>query len=213
MSSHIADISVKMDAKRIMDVVGAGLALLVLSPLLACVALCVLAVDGWPAFYVATRVGQCGKPFRQHKFRTMVPSGGSSVTVWADPRVTRLGRVLRRYKLDELPQFLDVLRGDMSLVGPRPEDPSYVALYTAEQRRVLESKPGITGFATLRYVDEDSLLQSLDAERVYREEIMPAKLELEISYAERRSVWTDCFLLVETAVTLVRRVTRSAQRA
>jgi lipopolysaccharide/colanic/teichoic acid biosynthesis glycosyltransferase len=128
----------------------------------------------------------------------MVASGGSSVTVWADPRVTPLGRRLRRLKLDELPQLFNVLRGEMSIVGPRPEDPSYVALYTDEQRRVLSVKPGITGVAALAYADEESLLQGEDWEATYRLTIMPAKLQLELDYLARRTARTDAELILQT---------------
>ena len=114
-----------------------------------------------------------------------VPAPGVSVTVWDDPRITRLGKVLRRLKLDELPQLLNVLRGEMSLVGPRPEDPEYVALYTEEQRRILDLKPGITSVAALRYWDEVELLKGDDWETVYREQLVPAKLALELEYARQ----------------------------
>jgi lipopolysaccharide/colanic/teichoic acid biosynthesis glycosyltransferase len=199
-------------AKRFFDLVVAGIGLVVISPLLAAVALLIRLKDGPPVIYKATRVGQHGRIFRLYKFRTMVPAGaavlapGSSVTVYDDPRITSIGRMLRRLKLDELPQFFNVLRGDMSLVGPRPEDPEYVALYTPEQRKVLEVKPGITSVAALEYVDEGELLKGDDWETVYREQIVPAKVALEIEYAKRRTFWTDMGLLVRTAWTLVHRV-------
>jgi lipopolysaccharide/colanic/teichoic acid biosynthesis glycosyltransferase len=194
-----------MLTKKVLDVVLAGVALLLLTPLLLLVALAIVMTDGRPVFYPAARVGQHGRPFRLYKFRTMVPAG-TAVTVWDDPRITRVGKVLRRTKLDELPQFFNVLRGDMSLVGPRPEDPEYVALYTPEQRRVLDLKPGITSVAALRFVDEGELLKGDDWEAVYRERIMPAKLALEVEYAQRRTLWTDIGLLGSTAMLLARRV-------
>jgi|WetSurMetagenome_2_1015567.scaffolds.fasta_scaffold317677_2 lipopolysaccharide/colanic/teichoic acid biosynthesis glycosyltransferase len=198
--------------KRLLDIVLAGAALVVLTPLLAIVALAIVLTDGRPVLYVATRVGQHGRNFHLYKFRTMVtaqspvPAQGSSVTVHNDPRITRVGRVLRTTKIDELPQFFNVVRGDMSLVGPRPEDPEYVALYTPEQRRILELKPGITSVAALEYVDEGELLKGDDWEAVYREQIVPAKLALEAAYAARRTLWTDIGLLLRTAAMLVRRV-------
>ena len=128
------------------------------------------------------------------------------MTVWDDPRITPLGRALRRLKLDELPQLLNVLRGDMSLVGPRPEDPEYVALYTEEQRRILELKPGVTSVAALRYWDEVELLTGDDWEAMYRERLIPAKLALEMEYARRRTMWTDVKVLGRTAVSLARRI-------
>jgi lipopolysaccharide/colanic/teichoic acid biosynthesis glycosyltransferase len=198
--------------KRLLDVVLAGLALVVLTPLFLAVALAIVLTDGRPVFYVATRVGQYGREFHLFKFRTMVtarvaePAQGSSVTVHNDPRITPIGRVLRATKIDELPQFFNVVRGDMSLVGPRPEDPEYVALYTPEQRRVLDLKPGITSVAALEYVDEGELLKGDDWETVYREQIVPAKLALEAEYAKRRTLLSDIGLLFRTAFMLVRRV-------
>ena len=185
-------------ARRLTDIVLALVGLIVLGPILVAIAVAVRLRDGAPVIYRARRVGQHGREFRLFKFRTMVPSGGSSVTVWADPRVTPLGQRLRRLKLDELPQLLNVLRGEMSIVGPRPEDPSYVALYTDEQRRVLSVKPGITGVAALAYADEDSLLRGEDWEATYRLTIMPAKLQLELDYLDRRSARTDAELILQT---------------
>jgi lipopolysaccharide/colanic/teichoic acid biosynthesis glycosyltransferase len=201
-----------MCTKRLLDIVLAGAALVVLTPLLAVVALAIVLTDGRPVLYVATRVGQHGRNFHLYKFRTMITARspllaqGSSVTVHNDPRITRVGRILRTTKIDELPQFFNVVRGDMSLVGPRPEDPEYVALYTPEQRRILELKPGITSVAALEYVDEGELLKGDDWEAVYREQIVPAKLALEAAYAARRTLWTDIGLLFRTAVMLVRRL-------
>ena len=128
------------------------------------------------------------------------------MTLWADPRITPLGKVLRRLKLDELPQLFNVLRGDMSLVGPRPEDPEYVALYTDEQKRILELKPGVTSVAALQYWDEVELLKGDDWETVYRERLIPAKLALEAEYARSRTLWTDMRLLSRTAISLARRI-------
>ncbi len=199
-----------------MDVTLAGLALVVLSPVFLVVAVVIVVTDGRPVFYVATRVGQHGRDFHLYKFRTMVTNPdavvapGSSVTVYNDPRITPIGRMLRKTKLDELPQFFNVVRGDMSLVGPRPEDPEYVRLYTSEQRRVLDLKPGITSVAALDYVDEGELLKGDDWEAVYREQIVPAKLALEIEYAARRTLLSDIGLLLRTAWTLARRIAGGA---
>jgi lipopolysaccharide/colanic/teichoic acid biosynthesis glycosyltransferase len=196
----------RMWAKRSMDIVLSGIGLLILSPLLLVIGAVILAADGRPVLYVATRVGQHGRLFHLYKFRTMVPAGGSSVTVWADPRITPIGKVLRRLKMDEFPQLFNVLRGDMSLVGPRPEDPEYVALYTDEQRCILDLKPGITSVAALEYWDEGELLKGDDWEAVYRERIVPAKLALEADYALRRTLLTDIGLLCRTVLSLFRRV-------
>ncbi len=186
-------------ARRLTDIWLALAGLAIAAPLLAAIAVAVRLRDGAPVIYQARRAGQHGREFRLFKFRTMVPAGGSSVTIWADPRVTPLGRRLRRLKLDELPQLFNVLRGEMSIVGPRPEDPSYVALYSDEQRRVLSVKPGITGVAALEYADEESLLRGEDWEATYRLTIMPAKLQLELDYLARRSARTDAELILRTA--------------
>jgi lipopolysaccharide/colanic/teichoic acid biosynthesis glycosyltransferase len=186
-------------ARRLADIALALAGLAVAAPVLVAIAAAVRLRDGAPVIYRARRVGRHGREFHLFKFRTMVPAGGSSVTVWEDPRVTPLGRRLRRLKLDELPQLFNVLRGEMSIVGPRPEDPSYVALYSDEQRRVLSVKPGITGVAALEYADEESLLRGEDWEATYRLTIMPAKLQLELDYLARRSIRTDAGLILRTA--------------
>jgi lipopolysaccharide/colanic/teichoic acid biosynthesis glycosyltransferase len=189
-----------MRAKRVMDIAIAVPALLLATPLLLLVAAAVALADGRPVLYLGTRVGQQGRLFSLYKFRTMAtaeraPAQGASVTVWDDPRVTRLGRWLRRLKLD-------VLRGEISLVGPRPEDPEYVALYTQEQRRILDIKPGITGVAALRYWDEAELLAGDDWETVYREQLVPAKMALEFEYAHKRTLWSDLGVIARTALGL-----------
>lgn len=193
-------------ARRLADVGISILALIVLSPVMLIVALCIVARDGRPVLYVARRVGRHGVEFDLYKFRTMRENRGSSVTIHDDPRVTRLGRILRRTKIDEFPQLINVLLGNMSLVGPRPEDPAYVDRYTAEQRRVLDFKPGITSVAALQYWDEETMLGARDWETAYIDDVMPAKLQLEIEYASRRSLWTDFGVLWRTALFFVHRV-------
>ena len=166
-----------MTAKRCIDLVGAGVGLVLLSPLLAVIAAAVMVTSGRPVLFRQQRVGRGGAPFEMLKFRSMVNGAdrlGGLLTVGGDARVTRLGRLLRASKLDELPQLLNVLRGDMSLVGPRPEVPEYVALYTPAQRRVLRLLPGITDPASIRYVrEEEELASAADPERMYREVVMP----------------------------------------
>jgi lipopolysaccharide/colanic/teichoic acid biosynthesis glycosyltransferase len=200
-----------MQAKRAMDIAIAVPALMVLSPLLLLISAAVAVADGRPVLYLGDRVGQHGRPFHLLKFRTMVAAPrslaqGASVTVWDDPRITRLGRLLRRLKLDELPQLFNVLHGEMSLVGPRPEDPEYVALYTDEQRRILDIKPGVTSVAALRYWDEAGLLKGDDWETVYREQLVPAKVALELEYARNRTLWSDLGVMARTALGLLRHV-------
>ena len=195
-------------AKRTLDLVAAGAGLVLLAPLLAVVAVLVKTEDGGPVFFRQERVGYRSRPFRIWKFRTMVPDAGAQglpLTVGGDSRVTRIGAWLRRLKLDELPQLFNVLAGDMSLVGPRPEVPCYVASYSAEQRRVLDLVPGLTDEASIRYVAESALLAAtLDPEHVYVSEIVPDKIRLNLAYAAHATVWTDVWVILATLRRLVR---------
>ena len=196
-------------AKRLFDLVGAALGLLLLAPLLCGIALWIKLDSRGPVFFRQQRIGRYGVPFRIHKFRTMraeAPALGPALTIGADPRITRAGRFLRRYKFDELPQLLDVLAGTMSLVGPRPELPRYVAMYPKALRdQVLSVRPGITDPASLEYRDESALLAAAaDPEREYVEVVMPAKLRSAARYVERRSLGSDVRLLVATVRALLR---------
>jgi lipopolysaccharide/colanic/teichoic acid biosynthesis glycosyltransferase len=193
--------------KRLFDLTGALLALALLWPLLLGIALAVRLDSPGPALFRQERVGRHGRPFRIHKFRTMAadaPARGLPLTVGADPRITRVGAWLRRTRLDELPQFIDVLRGDMSLVGPRPEVPRYVARYPqALRERVLAVRPGLTDPASLQFIDEAALLAAAaDPEREYVEVILPRKLRLAAEYAERASLASDLAVLWRTLVRL-----------
>lgn len=191
--------------RRAMDVAAAVAGIVVLSPLLLAIALAIKLRDGGPALYRARRVGKDGKPFRLYKFRTMMVDAaaqGPGITRAGDPRVTPIGRRLRRTKLDELPQLINVLLGDMSLVGPRPEDPRYVALYTPEQRDVLRARPGITGPASLAYRHEEAMLSDDEWEARYRAEVMPAKLALDREYLARRTVLSDLRLILRTVAAI-----------
>ena len=186
--------------KRALDIGLAGLGLLVLAPLLAAVALLIRLESRGPVFFRQTRVGRHGKPFRIFKFRTMAHApqgGGPQLTVAGDERITRVGAVLRRTKLDELPQLIDVLRGTMSLVGPRPEVPRYVEHYPpGDRERVLSVRPGITDFASLRYRDENTLLaRASDPEREYLDVILPSKLRYALDYVDHGSVAGDLRVL------------------
>jgi lipopolysaccharide/colanic/teichoic acid biosynthesis glycosyltransferase len=179
--------------------------LVLLSPLFAAIAAVVKAQDGGPIFYRATRTGRYGRPFRLYKFRTMITGAdkvGPAITAGGDARVTRAGRWLRRTKLDELPQLINVLAGDMSLVGPRPEDPRYVSLYTPEQREILQVRPGITSAASLTYRREEQMLAGADWELTYRNQVMPAKLEIDLAYLANRDFWSDLMLIIRTATAL-----------
>jgi lipopolysaccharide/colanic/teichoic acid biosynthesis glycosyltransferase len=190
-------------AKRAFDVVLASLGIVLLSPLLLLIALAIKLDSSGPVFYRQQRVGLHGAPFRIHKFRTMTHdphASGPQITVGDDARITRIGAVLRRHKLDELPQLIDVLSGTMSLVGPRPEVPHYVALYPPELRaKVLSVRPGITDAASLAFRDESSLLaRAADPEREYVQVVMPQKLALAASYADSASLGLDLKILWRT---------------
>jgi len=194
--------------KRLLDVVAAAVGLVVLSPLMAVIALAIRWDSPGPVFYRAKRVGKGGKLFLMYKFRTMVADAekmGPSITVKDDPRITRVGRFLRKTKLDELPQLINVLKGEMSLVGPRPETPSMVEHYTPEQRRVLEVTPGITGLAQLYYSNEEEMLNPDNWHEEYVRKILPHKLALDLLYIEHRSLALDLTIIGRTILKLVRR--------
>jgi lipopolysaccharide/colanic/teichoic acid biosynthesis glycosyltransferase len=189
--------------KRLFDLVGASLALLLLAPLLLAIAAWIRLDSPGPALFRQERVGRGGRPFRIHKFRTMVadaPQRGPAITVGDDARVTRAGRWLRRWRFDELPQFVDVLVGDMSLVGPRPEVPRYVALYPPALRdEVLALRPGMTDPASIANLDESALLaRAADPEREYVEVLLPRKLKASLDYARTATLGSDVVVLWRT---------------
>lgn len=187
--------------RRWVDVAVALVGLILLSPLLLCLALWLKIDSAGPVFYRATRIGQGGRPFHLVKFRSMVAGAdkqGPGITATGDLRVTRAGRFLRRTKLDELPQLLNVLKGEMSLVGPRPEDPRYVARYTPAQRQVLAVRPGITSAASLAYRHEEQLLVGDDWETCYCTQVLPDKLAIDLAYLERRTLVSDLQILLQT---------------
>jgi lipopolysaccharide/colanic/teichoic acid biosynthesis glycosyltransferase len=188
-------------AKRFFDLVVSALALLLLAPVLAALALWIKLDSAGPVLFRQQRVGRHGVPFEIHKFRTMVAGApGLPLTVGADPRITRAGAWLRRTRLDELPQLFDVVRGRMSLVGPRPEVPRYVAHYPAALRaRALAVRPGITDPSSLEFLDEALRLErAADPEREYIEHILPAKLQCAADYADRASLATDLAVIWRT---------------
>lgn len=194
-------------AKRIFDLFCVIPGLLVLSPLLLLTALWVKLDSRGPVFFKQIRVGQFGKEFKVFKFRTMVPDAeklGLKITVGGDPRITRSGDFLRKYKLDELPQLINVLFGEMSLVGPRPEVPEYVELYQDDVReKVLSVKPGITDLASLEYKNENDLLKDTENPReVYVQVILPRKLDYYVQYVEQRTLWFDFVIILRTIVAI-----------
>lgn len=197
----------QLAAKRAMDIVLSAAALCVLWPVLLLIALAIVVDDPGPVFYRQVRVGRGGKPFRIFKFRTMVVDAdkkGLSITVGRDSRITRVGALLRKTKLDELAQLLNVLCGQMSFVGPRPEVPRYVELYTPYQRQVLLVRPGITDYASIAYRNENDLLAGADdPERMYIETIMPDKIELNMKYLREISPLTDVRLILRTVLAVI----------
>ncbi len=192
--------------KRLFDMVCAALGLLVLSPVLLVCALLVGLTSPGGVLFRQERIGKDGVPFTIYKFRSMrKDNAGLKISTSRDTRITPVGRVLRKTKLDELPQLWNVLKGDMSFVGPRPEVREYTDLYTPEQRQVLMVRPGITGLASIRYRNENELLTaSSDPNRTYIDEVMPAKLALDLKYIPCACVSYDIKLIWETLVTVVR---------
>ena len=186
---------------RWLDISGAFLGLMVLGPVSMAVAFLILAEDGRPIFFRQKRVGKNGKLFEILKFRTMRVEGqGPAITSAEDRRITRVGASLRKYKLDELPQFLSVLRGDMSLIGPRPEVPEYVELEDHRWQTVLQVRPGITDLASLAFRNEEEMLApAIDPEIYYRTSVLPEKLRLNLQYQQSRSLRRDLKLLWMTA--------------
>lgn len=195
--------------KRSFDIVVSFIGLVVISPLLLLIALLILLDDGFPVFYLQKRVGLHNKDFTIYKFRTMRAGADKKglLTVGdKDPRVTRVGYYLRKYKLDELPQLFNVLLGDMSMVGPRPEVRKYVEMYSEEQKRVLNVKPGITDYASIAFISENEMLaQANNPEELYVKYVMPEKLRLNLAYIQRRSFYEDLKILIMTLIKIGRR--------
>ncbi len=192
--------------KRAIDIAASAAGLLLLSPLLAMIAAAILLESGRPVCFVQERVGRGFRRFRVFKFRTMRDGmPGAPITAAGDPRITRLGRLLRRTKLDELPQLWNVLRGDMSLVGPRPELPEYVERFRDRYRTVLTARPGVTDLASVRFRNEEELLaQARDPLREYANNILPAKLDLAEEYVRQQSLKLDLTILLKTLWAVLR---------
>ena len=191
-----------MNAKRLLDICLSVAGLVLLSPLFVLIAILIKAEDGGPVFFSQKRIGRGGAPFTIWKFRTMVPHAeriGGQLTSSGDQRITRVGARLRRRKLDELPQLLNVLVGEMTLVGPRPEVSRYVTMYGSEQLGVLELVPGVTDRASILFADEgDRLARSPDPERLYVEHIMPEKIRVNLEYARKATVLNDIRVILDT---------------
>ena len=197
-----------MMAKRLFDLFFSLTGLLLLAPLFVVTAVWIKLDSSGPVFFRQVRVGRFEKPFRIFKFRTMCVNAeakGRQITVGEDPRITRAGKFLRKYKLDELPQLLNVFKGEMSLVGPRPEVPRYIAFYPQRLREIILSvPPGITDYASIEYKDENAILgKAKNPDRAYITEVMPIKLSYYKRYVTERSLWVDAKLILKTLKVLV----------
>lgn len=194
-------------SKRIFDIISAALVLIFCSPLFIVISIWIALDSRGGVFYKQVRVGKNQKEFGLLKFRSMRPNSDKSgqLTVGNDNRVTKVGRFIRRYKLDELPQLINIIKGEMSVVGPRPEVPKYVRMYSPEQLNVLSVLPGLTDYASLAYLDEQKILgEADDPEKKYIEEVMPAKLQLNLDYIADRSLMVDFKLIFKTIFKIFR---------
>ncbi len=193
--------------KRLFDLILSSLVFVFVFPLFILIGILIKLDSPGPVFYRGTRVGRFEKPFRIYKFRTMVVDAerlGGSSTANDDPRITKVGRFLRKYKMDELPQLINVLKGEMSFVGPRPEVEHYVAMFTEEEKAILSVPPGITDWASIWNPDEGTILAgSPDPENTYLEKIRPGKIKLQLKYVKERTFWTDIKIILETIGTII----------
>lgn len=198
-----------MIVKRLFDIIVSALGLVILSPILLVVSLCILFESGRPVIFKQERLGKCWKRFNIYKFKTMNSqrvSGQAGCTANNDNRVTRMGGYLRKYKLDEIPQLVNVLKGDMSFVGPRPELAKFAEHYHEKYDRILEVRPGITDLAAVQYRNENVLLNGVysdDLERIYLNEILPKKLEYSLEYLKKRSFYYDLKLIFQTIFVVI----------
>ena len=194
--------------KRILDIIASASGIVLLSPLLILAAIAVRFTSPGPVLFKQRRIGKDFRPFEIYKFRTMVrdaPSKGAQITMGEDPRITRVGRVLRKTKIDEFPQLFNVLKGDMSLVGPRPEVPLYVEMFRADYAEVLRVRPGVTDLASLKYRDEAAVLgRAADPEKEYVERLLPEKIRLAKEYVNRSSLGFDILIILKTVFILFR---------
>ena len=192
--------------KRFLDIICSLIGILILLPLFVLIGAWIFLDDFHSPFFIQERIGQFGKPFGLFKFRSMRVNSSQNVqiTVGKDPRITNVGHFIRQYKIDELPQLINVLKGDMSLVGPRPEVAKYVNLYSDSQKVVLQVKPGITDYASLEYFEESQLLaKSENPEKTYIEDIMPAKIHINMKYISKASVKEDIKIIFLTLKRIV----------
>jgi lipopolysaccharide/colanic/teichoic acid biosynthesis glycosyltransferase len=192
--------------KRLFDIVFSSLGLFLLSPLLITIAVIIkIGGPGRPIFYRGIRTGRYGRPFKIYKFRTMIVNAekvGGPSTALNDPRLTSVGRLLRKYKLDELPQLINILRGEMSFVGPRPQVEQYTRLYSGEEEVILSVRPGLTDYASIKFVNLDEILGDEEVDERYFREIEPEKNKLRIKYVKECSLRVDLSILCRTVVSL-----------
>ena len=196
---------IDLAAKRLFDFVSSAIALIVLSPVMLLIAAGVKLTSPGPVFYRGIRTGRSGKPFRILKFRTMVANAaeiGGPSTGQQDPRVTRFGTFLRRFKLDELPNLICVLRGQMSIVGPRPEVPQYTSLYEGEEKLILSVRPGITDLSSIRFIDLASHIGAENVDAAFESRVLPVKNRLRVQYVKERSFWIDMKIIGSTLAKL-----------
>ncbi|MBQ1819489.1 MAG: sugar transferase [Bacteroidales bacterium] len=202
--------------KRIIDILLSFIVLVLGMPFYLIIGMLIALDTKGRVLYKQSRVGRNNVDFELYKFRTMCVDAdqGSLITVGThDARITRVGAFLRRFKIDEVPQFFNILKGEMSIVGPRPEVRKYVDMYTPEQMRVLSVRPGLTDYASIRYVNENEILAaSSDPERTYIEDIMPDKLNLNLKYIDEQSFWTDVKIILQTIIAIINRKTVSLRR-
>jgi lipopolysaccharide/colanic/teichoic acid biosynthesis glycosyltransferase len=195
--------------KRAFDFLSSLIGLILISPILVTIAVLIKREDGGPVFYRGVRVGRFGKTFKIFKFRTMVVNAeklGGPSTADDDPRITKMGKFTRKFKLDELPQLLNVLKGEMSIVGPRPEVQMYVDMFTDEEKAILSVRPGITDWASIWNPDEGAILAgSPDPEKTYMETIRPGKIRLQLKYVRERSFLVDLKIIFKTLETVLKR--------
>jgi lipopolysaccharide/colanic/teichoic acid biosynthesis glycosyltransferase len=194
--------------KRIFDFVSALIGLILVSAVLVTIAILIKQEDRGPIFYRGARVGRFGKPFKIFKFRTMVVNAeklGGPSTADDDPRITKVGKFIRKFKLDELPQLINVLKGEMSIVGPRPEVQMYVDMFIEEEKPILSVRPGITDWASIWNPDEGAILAgSPDPEKTYMEKIRPEKIRLQLKYVREQTFWNDLKIIAQTIVAIIK---------
>jgi len=186
--------------KRIFDIVFSFIGLIILSPVFIIISILIKIKMPGPVFFHQNRAGRHGRLFRIVKFRTMIPNhGGDTISVKGENRITPLGTILRRYKLDELPELWNVLKGDMSFVGPRPDMPEYISRFSGDEKLILELRPGITGPATLKYANEEELLASVPDPKSFNDEIIwPDKVRMNLDYYKKRSFLGDLIIILKT---------------